>query len=340
MDGTMVARALTEDGWTVSVERGPYDLIAFRGNDHVGLLIAAVHNGSWALLRGGFADALLRALALERQGHVGVPIAIVTAPRISPAMIARLAAYRDRFAPSISWGAVAADGHVALRGRIAREARPPRSRRGATPRQVNLFGDVGQRVLKALALDALGLPGGAPATDRTAAEFARELGISRSFAWAVLDELRRLRVLDDHDRADAPALLALWCRRYQSTQTTPWRWSRAGDPTSRARALARSGEAALAGRSAAAEHLGGRAPGVPELAVRSHEVALAAGLVPCAPGEAADAHVHLAPEAVLRSTMPADDHAALLDPVQCWLDLIDVSHADADALWRRVFRLA
>jgi hypothetical protein len=360
----LVRRLLAEDGWRVEGTSTSEPIFeARRGDARLQVAITQASTGTWDLLRGALADAVLRVSTGEATTD---RLAVVSAPKVSAAMVDRLAQYHALYAPHVSWGVIDRAGRAAFRGVIQHDGRPPRRAPDDAPsRPVNVWSNVGQWILKVLVLPALDLghwwldPVRLPD-----AEFADTFGVSRSFAWRVLDRLRREQYIDaDNHVLRMADLLQQWRRRYEPSIAQPMRWLLpGGDSLSRLRAATRgSGRAALgragagkrvwpdgalAGFTAARSHAVAIVPAsVPELYVRDVEIARSLQLIPASPGERADVFVRVpsAPDAVFRAAAePAEDGATTIDLVQCWIDLVDEpgrGREQAEIIWREVFKL-
>jgi hypothetical protein len=339
---------LEAEGWTCRTDADA-DLIARRDAITLTIEIKRVTSAGWDPLRGAFADAVLSARRVARRTQAE-PVAIVAAPHVSDRMLERIAEYRRQHAPDVTWGAVDDAGRMDLVGLVNVHVAPAAGRE--TPvRRVNVWGDLGQWVLKVIAGNAL-LPDETFATSPAgipSSEFADRIGVSRSFTWQILGQLRRDGYLDDENRlVRAADLLETWRHRRARPQVHRMTWPLPGKPP-RERLLPLllgSGRACLAGFTACHAWRAALVPeGVLDIYVRAIDLAHEHGLVTAEPGERIDVVVRVpaTPEAVFRAvSVPDHDGATAADLIQCWLDLVDEpgrGHEQAEHIWRERFHL-
>ncbi len=330
--------------------------------------VSEVSNTAWDVVRGALADAAIRARHAVKQRPSTKPIAIVAAPRITDKLGERLRAYHATYTPDVGWGIFDGDGRLDLWGDIEIHVEPKRPSRGATPRTVNLWSDLGRWVMKVLVMNTIA-PGEAQrwmidVRGANHAELSRRLagirGPSPSLVWQVTAQMKREGFLtDDLIVLRADELLERWRRRQTRIEHHPMSWILPGGDT-RSRMVQHmpmadaevrerlsplvargAGRACLAGFTACREHgVAITPPGVTEVYLRSLELTKEIRLTPTPAGQKPDVLVRVpeAPESVFRGVGQASDGALYTDLIQCWLDLVDASAQgakQASTIWKR-----
>ena len=314
-----------------------------------------VANTGWEVIRGAFADAILRARHASDPAPSPQGIAIVAGPRITDRLAQRLGSYRDEYARDMGWGVIDRDGRIDLWGSVDIHQKPTRPARGIEHRSVNIWSDLGRWVMKVLLMNTIApteaarwMPDVKGASHARLAAIMRGIGgPSSSLIWKVTSQLREEGFLDeDNTVLRAAELLERW--RHRQTRPTSHRMSwvlAGGDTRARLGPLIASGagRACLAGSSACREHgLAITVPNVTEVYMRSIDLAKDVKLAPTLDGDRVDVLVHVpeAPESVFRGVAQASDGVLYADLIQCWLDLVDASaHGtkQADVIWKRRF---
>jgi hypothetical protein len=341
----VLADALAAQGWTIgSPDKDDDYLVAQRKNDVLAIAIHEAANPGWQQVRGGFADAVLRAKNLAGPDSERRPVAVIAAPRLSAQTVSRVAEYRDVYAPEVLWGVVDDHGLIQVDGILEKRTHRNDAIHGSSEKRVNVWSDIGQCIVKILVTKTV-----APnrmrwfpdVEDLSNAELTRRLALrpdhvpehappSRSIVWQVTTQLRRDGFLDDNNRVlRVRELLEVWRHRYEKPARFAMTWPLPGKPPrERLRPLLVGlGRACLAGFTACHEWKLAIVPaGVFDVYVRRIEDAKAYGLEIAKPGERIDVTVRVpaTPEAIFRLvSTPAEDGVTAADLIQCWLDLVD-----------------
>jgi hypothetical protein len=300
---------------------------------------------------------LLSQAILEAQAHATqfpetvVPVAVVEAGHIPPAVVDAVQSYADRVAPRMALGLVDAAGLRVFRGHGLEilNARPSsketRARRQITgqPRP-QLFSDLNQWMLKILLAQSIpdDLLSAPRSTHRNPTELARAAGVS------VMSAFRLVRLLEEEGFVDPdaellaleriPELLNRWAARRESAREFPVRWLVKRDPSVVAGMLKsysagatsptarRRAPRACLGLFAAADALGfGFVHGVPpHIYLEWFDPAILSkwGLSLEGAESAPDAFIRIPanPEAVFRAAVTRDG-VPCADILQVWLDV-------------------
>ncbi len=373
----LVADAFRRPSWRVRHPRegdGPQpDLIVEGGGRKYVIEIKRSSEGRRDRVIPLLSQAILEAQAFARQSQETViPVAIVGADHLPPAVVDSVQSYADRVAPRMVVGLVDSAGLRAFRGcgleilNARPSAKENRARRRIVKQPLpRLFSDLNQWMLKILLADSIPeeLLSAPRSQYKNPTELARAAGVS------VMSALRLVRQLEnggfvasDEESlalARVPELLGRWAARRESVREFPVRWlvqrdraavagllksyaartASAGRP---ARGRRRQPRACL-GLFAAADALGfGFVHGVPpHIYLERFEPGLLEkwGLSPEDAEHNPDAVIRIPanPEAVFRAAV-VKDGVPCADILQVWLDVSEHpsrGKAQADEIARR-----
>lgn len=298
-------------------------------------------------------EGLLAAAMLEvreyaaKEPNQPVPMAIVTAPSLSGAMLADLENFAGRFGrfegQAMAWGAVDERGLVKLCGpHLAIYQRPSKPKKHLLPASsINLFTDLHQWMLKVLM--SQGLPTHLQITGRSnqapiesATELASIAGVSVPHAARFLASLDRenfLERVDELKLINRESLFSRWQAAYSLRHPTQIRarWLfRQREPQQHLQALLtqrwEQSQDVCLGLFAACKYWGyGHVEGVsPHILVKQYspELLKALKLTLAEPGESVDVFLqepHF-PQAVFRGVQMIEN-CPIADILQCWLDV-------------------
>jgi hypothetical protein len=210
-------------------------------------------------------QAILEAQSFAKEvGEPTVPVAVVGAPRIAPAVVDAVQQFLQLTAPDVGTGIVDGDGMRVFWGHglevLNRQPSPKRRRdipKAIGPRLPRLFSDLNQWMLKLLLAEAipeqfLSAP---RAQYRNATELARAAGVSLMSASRLLQQLEKDGFVDLSEEplqlVRIPDLLSRWSAWRDRFQEFPVRWLVKQDRSALGAVLkSYSAEIASAGRSA------------------------------------------------------------------------------------------
>lgn len=344
-------------GWdVVRAEPGaPYDFQARRGSDRRLVEIKRGSEGRADRLIPLISQAVLQVRSALEQ-HPGFrPLAIVGARRIPAAVAQAVLDFSRKYAPEVSVGIIDSDGLVLFDDSSLQQLnRSPHheARHGKRVAPPNVFSDLNQWLLKVLlarhlpAPDLIHCP---QAEFRNASELAAAAQVSVMSAFRLLDQLSRLRFLDEESSHIRLVRVGELLRKWRAAvdrpaNELPVRWAIPGEPEKRLRrALNAGGEFCCLGLFAAARDLGyGHVQGAP-LHILVHDldprVLDPLGVRACEAGEKPDLYIR-APrqrESVFRGVVQRKYKSC--DIFQAWLDVS--SHPSrgaeqADYIYRKV----
>jgi hypothetical protein len=321
-------------------------------------------------------QAILEAQAFARQfPETVVPIAVVAAEQLPPAVVDSVRRYADRVAPQMVVGLVDMAGLRAfwghgmeiLNARPSSNSKEDRARRLIARKPLpQLFSDLNQWMLKILLAESIpeALLAAPRSRYRNPTELARAAGVSVMSAFRLVRQLENDGFVDlDEDLltlARIPELLTRWSARRESAREVPVRWSvkrdrsalagllksyaaarpSVGNPTAAHRRHPR----ACIGLFAASEVLGfGFVHGVPPtIYMDRFDPALLEiwGLSLEGAAHSPDVLIRIPanPEAVFRAAV-VKDGVPCADILQVWLDVAEHpsrGRAQADEIARRV----
>jgi hypothetical protein len=356
----LVKKVFEEAGWHAlhqPVQDHQPDMWVSRDDYRYAVEIKSVPRGSSARLEDLWSRACLQAQHAARNG--ARPLAIIVAPRVSPAAVERLAEFAERYAPSVAMGVIDQLGLQLFRGpgldalnhephhALDRHANQPLMRK-------NLFSALNQWLLKLLLAPELPeyLIGGPRAEYRHASALAEAAGCSAMSAHRFVEELRREGFLDEGARQLRLVRRAELFRRWKAVPSSslpdvPLKLIMPRDVRSQLEQLFPAGRACL-GLFAAADELGvGFVSGVPPYVLIDHPSILpgnvnaqdgARSMVLAGPGDPVHLVVRIpkASRSVFRG-MVHPRAIASADIVQVWLDVSQHpsrGREQADMIWQ------
>jgi hypothetical protein len=350
---SLVAELFRQHGWRVKDEHSMadkgIDLVVSRGNERYVIELKAASEGRPDRLVPLLSQAILQARAYAQAfAQPAKPLAIVSAPAISPSAANSLVSFLSEFAPDVAVGIVDREGfrHFVGSGLDQLNAIPPRAthrRNLPPPDSAYLFSDLSQWMLKVLlapmiAGDLLRAPRG---EYRNASELAAAAEVSVMSAFRFVRQLRQERFLDENEEPLRLVRREELLRRWQAAHLRgapelPLRWiipvksehqlSAALHSYSVQPNVKRASPRACLGLFAAAESLGfGFVHGVPPyfyLESLDREVLKRMGLSPEGAEQKPDVYVRVPAfrESVFRAAVVRDG-APVADILQVWLDV-------------------
>ncbi len=335
---SLLAETFRKGGWQVraATEGAERTLTLRRKGVEYAALVKSASEGRGDRLVPLFAQAVLQ--AAHAAGGKAVPLAIVSAPRISRRAAAQILAFAERYAPDTAAGVIDHHGFAAFRGTHLEGLNAEGAGASPSVRQTwrdsgALFSDLNQWMLKVLLApelpDALLV---APRGQyRNATQLARAASVSVMSAFRFVQQLQREGYLHE---SSAPLRLVRRADLFRRWLALPARAPREvamrfllpGAPQAQLRRMLASGRACLALFAAADALNMGFVSGVPPYVYvsRLQPASLAAwrSLRACSPGEAPDVIVRQAPapQSVFRGHVRPDGVPAC-DVLQVWLDV-------------------